>query len=97
MDNPTKPETAEQNTGRADVSQGANSNLSTSDAGKNPAVKKVVEAHQHSGSEESDPAQQMDESGMLSPQGQDPSDQQPHETADSARMGQSGDDRNRER
>ena len=91
MDNPTKPETAEQNTGRADVSQGVNSNLSTSDAGQNPAVKKVVEAHQHSGSEESDPAQQMDESGMLSPQGQ-----QPQEAPDSARMGQSGDDRNRQ-
>ena len=55
------------------------------------AAEEVEAAHQHSGDQVSDPAQQMDESGMLSPQGQPP-----HEDAGSDRMGQSGDERNRE-
>ncbi|TSA82594.1 hypothetical protein FNU79_13595 [Deinococcus detaillensis] len=98
MDNPTNPETAEQNTGRADVSYGANSNLSSSDVAETAAAQQVEEAHQRSGSqsgagfeETSDPDQQMDNSGMLSPQGQ-----QPAEGAGTTRMGQTGEDRNRE-
>ena len=95
MNNPdskgaTQPETAQQNSGSADVSYGANSNLTPSDVAETSAAKKIVQAHQQSGSEESDPAQQMDESGMESP-----GDQQPGESADIARMGQSGDARNR--
>lgn len=97
MDNPTKPETAEQNTGRADVSYGANTNLSSSDVVETAAAEQVEKAHQRSGAqsgesfeEPSDQAQQMDSSGMLTPQGQ-----QPAEEADTSRMGQSGEDRNR--
>ncbi len=93
MDNPTKPEAAQQHSGRADVSQGVNSNLSSSDVAETAAAQQIEEAHQQSGQvmeDESDSARQMDQSGMLTPQGQ-----QPHEAADSARMGQSGDDRNR--
>ncbi|WP_420594856.1 hypothetical protein [Deinococcus sp.] len=91
----TQPETAQQNSGSADVSYGANSNLTPSDVAETSAAKKIVQAHQQSGhqngeGEESDPAQQMDESGMESP-----GDQQPGESADIARMGQSGDARNR--
>ncbi|AWN21848.1 hypothetical protein DKM44_00195 [Deinococcus irradiatisoli] len=92
MDNPTKPEAAWQNSGRADVSQGVNSNLSSSDVSETGAAQEIEQAYQHSGDQkESDTARQMDESGMLSPQGQ-----QPGEAAQSGRMGQSGEDRNRD-
>lgn len=100
MDNPTKPETAQQNSGRADVSQGVNSNLSSADVAETGAAEEIVAAHQRGGqdasagdigiSQESDAGQQLDESGMLSPRGQ-----QPGEAEDTARLGQSGEDRNR--
>ncbi|WP_161884444.1 hypothetical protein [Deinococcus alpinitundrae] len=100
MDNPTKPETVQQNSGQADVSQGFNTNLSSADVAETEAAKEIEAAHQRGGQEESgesigisqgsDASQQLDESGMLSPQGQ-----QPGEAQDATRLGQSGEDRNR--
>ena len=100
MDNPTKPETVQQNSGQADVSQGFNSNLSSADVAETEAAAEIEAAHQRGGQEEpgggvgisqvSDAGQQLDESGMLSPQGQ-----QPGEAQDAAQLGQSGEDRNR--
>ncbi len=106
MDNPTKPETVQQNSGQADVSQGFNSNLSSADVAETEAAAEIEAAHQRGGQESSvegvgisqvsDADQQLDESGMLSPQGQDRhQDQQPGEAQDAARLGQSGEDRNR--
>lgn len=102
MDNPTKIETPQQNTARSDVSYGANSNLSAADVAETGAAEVIEAQHQSSGEEtandtqaalngESDAARQMDNSGMLSPEGQ-----QPQETTEAARMGQSGSARNRQ-
>lgn len=106
MDNPTKPETVQQNSGQADVSQGFNSNLSSADVAETGAAQEIEAAHQRGGQDSSaegvglaqasDASQQLDESGMLSPQGQDrPQGQQPGEAEDAAHLGQSGEDRNR--
>lgn len=82
------------------MSQGVNSNLSSGDVAETEAAKEIEAAHQSSGqtrsdegvglSQESGAARQLDESGMLSPQGQ-----QPGEAEDAAGLGQSGEDRNR--
>ena len=51
MDNSTKPETAAQHTGSADVSYGANTNLSPADVSETAAAQEIVEQHQTSGAQ----------------------------------------------
>ncbi|GAA4003253.1 hypothetical protein GCM10022631_12660 [Deinococcus rubellus] len=83
MDNPTKPETAQQNSGRADVSQGVNSNLSSADVAETGAAKEIEAAYQRG-------SQDNAARGIGISQESDAS-----EAEDAARLGQSGEDRNR--
>lgn len=76
-----KPETAAEHTGSADVSYGLNSNLDP-DLGAGQSVTDAQEQPHTDG-----PASDMDNSGMLKPQGDGHSEDT---------IGQSGDDRHRD-
>jgi hypothetical protein len=85
---PTKHETAAQHTGSADVSYGANSNLTPGDVSETAAAQEVQQQHQASGAQTgSDPSQQQDQSGVAGPSPDQPGEETP--------LGQSGNDRNR--
>ncbi|MFB9990714.1 hypothetical protein ACFFLM_01750 [Deinococcus oregonensis] len=90
------PETMENHTGSATSTHGANTNLDPSmqggagTAADKAATQDAVEQHQQQGlptgiAGQSDPAKQMDNSGMLNPTG---------EGSDADQMGASGVDRN---
>lgn len=90
------PETMENHTGNATSTHGANTNLDSSmqggagTAADAAATQDAVEQHQQQGlpnaiEGQSDPAKQMDNSGMLNPTG---------EGSDADQMGASGVDRN---
>jgi hypothetical protein len=66
---PTKPETAAQHSGSADVSYGVNTNLSPGDVSEAEAVQTIVEGHQTSGAQSGDDPSQ--------PQGEADDDRNP--------------------